>query len=220
MVKRERSKSAAPRAKATKMARKTRSLAVLPDNQTVVMRYVSNLTLSSGVVTYTEHTFRGNSIFDPDFTGVGHQPMGHDEWSVLFGRYRVIAYRVRVDATNLATDPCQMIVVPTEFSTTIASINAAREQYMARFKTLSPTGEGQTVGVIQMPWINCAQFKGEKGMKYDKDFTAAFGANPVQDVYFKVGVANQAGAANLNMEFTVTIEYKVQLYDRNILSSS
>jgi len=37
---------------------------------------------TSSVVAY--NCYRANSCFDPDVTGVGHQPLGYDQWSALY----------------------------------------------------------------------------------------------------------------------------------------
>jgi len=36
------------------------------------------------------HVFKMNSIFDPDYTGGGHQPAFHDRWALLYKHYRVL----------------------------------------------------------------------------------------------------------------------------------
>ena len=53
------------------------------------LRYSTNLSLNatSGVIAY--NLFRCNSIFDPDYTGVGHQPYGHDTYQQIYNHYRV-----------------------------------------------------------------------------------------------------------------------------------
>lgn len=37
------------------------------------------------------HVYRLNNCFDPDFTGVGHQPAFWDRWTALYENYKVIA---------------------------------------------------------------------------------------------------------------------------------
>lgn len=37
--------------------------------------------------------YRLASIYDPDFTGVGHQPAFHDQWAALYKHYRVIGVK-------------------------------------------------------------------------------------------------------------------------------
>jgi hypothetical protein len=48
------------------------------------------------------YVYKVNSCFDPDFTGVGGQPDGFDQWKTLYSQYRVVACRVRCHVAALA----------------------------------------------------------------------------------------------------------------------
>lgn len=76
----------------------------LPLTKRVKLTYVEKvgLTCTSGVA--AKHTFLLNSIFDPDYTGVGHQPYGRDQWATLYGKYMVTSAVVRVKWSNTATN--------------------------------------------------------------------------------------------------------------------
>lgn len=73
------------------------------------MRYVDTKTLnpSAGAA---DHIFRLNSIFDPDSTGVGHQPAYHDQWDGLYANYRVLAckYQVTFISSINSTDASEL----------------------------------------------------------------------------------------------------------------
>lgn len=61
------------------------------------MKYCTALQLDGGAIgTIAYHFFSANSIFDPDTTGVGHQPLGHDEWSYFYNHYCVLKSYIRV----------------------------------------------------------------------------------------------------------------------------
>lgn len=83
--------------KARSVVRKTypiySSMPGLPITKVVYMPYHMEFTTSSNVITY--NTFRSNSIFDPDYTGGGHQPRGHDQWSQYYKYYRVTSCDVK-----------------------------------------------------------------------------------------------------------------------------
>ncbi len=68
-----------------------------------------SMTCSSGVI--AGHLFNVNNIFDPDRTGVGLQPMAHDQYTSIYARYRVMAVDYTVSASN-STDnqPISMYV--------------------------------------------------------------------------------------------------------------
>jgi len=48
------------------------------------------------------YVYRLNSCFDPDFTGVGGQPDGFDQWKALYQQYRVMACEFEVHVAALA----------------------------------------------------------------------------------------------------------------------
>lgn len=49
------------------------------------------------------HLWEVNGIYDPDHTGVGHQPMFHDQWAQLYTQFRVLDMKVT----------CQFLHAPT-----------------------------------------------------------------------------------------------------------
>jgi len=51
--------------------------------------YADTKTITPGAGA-TWHSFSLNSIFDPDVSGLGHQPAYHDKWAALYGVYRVV----------------------------------------------------------------------------------------------------------------------------------
>lgn len=69
------------------------------------LKYCDTKTLSPGGGA-AFHTFRLNSINDPDYTGVGHQPLFHDQWAALYSSYRVLGCKVRATfhAKHVAAD--------------------------------------------------------------------------------------------------------------------
>ena len=43
-----------------------------------------------------------NSVYDPDYSGAGHQPQGFDEYSALYNSYRVNYVDVEIEAFTAA----------------------------------------------------------------------------------------------------------------------
>jgi len=63
-----------------------KALQPIPQRYIATMKYSQTFLLSDVSPGWT---FNLNSIFDPDRTGTGHQPYGHDTFQTLYNRYRV-----------------------------------------------------------------------------------------------------------------------------------
>lgn len=72
-----------------------RSIYGFPSSMTTKLRYadVVPLTYTS---TVTKYSFGANNVFDPDFTGTGHQPYFYDQITPLFNRYVVLGSKITV----------------------------------------------------------------------------------------------------------------------------
>lgn len=88
-----RRKGRARRSKATALSNVNRSLQPIANRYVCKQKYGTFITTSalSG-----QYVFNLNSVFDPDRTGVGHQPMGFDQLAGLYNKYRVIACGWRI----------------------------------------------------------------------------------------------------------------------------
>jgi len=69
------------------------SICGLPTTKTVNMPYHMEFTTSTAGIHY--NTFRSNSIYDPDYTGGGHQPRSHDQYAAYYKYYRVLSTSIR-----------------------------------------------------------------------------------------------------------------------------
>lgn len=69
----------------------------------VRLRYVQEVQLDAGTGTYSQNLFRCNSLFDPDYTGVGHQPKGFDEWAGVYNHYTVMKSTITAKAVTQTT---------------------------------------------------------------------------------------------------------------------
>jgi len=83
---------------------------IFPARTTKTLRYSTSSTLAvtSGVpVTYV---FRGNDIFDPDFTGTGHQLMGFDQMMLFYNHFCVIRSKLKVTFRSTASSTNSFMV--------------------------------------------------------------------------------------------------------------
>lgn len=70
------------------------------NNYTVRLTYADNYRADIGQAGNSANTqiFRTNGIFDPDFSGTGHQPLFRDMWASMYDYYTVLAcdYTIRM----------------------------------------------------------------------------------------------------------------------------
>lgn len=65
-----------------------------PRETRVKMRYNDTVSLTSTAGVISKYLFRANSCFDPNQTGVGHQPSGYDQWSLFYNNYVVLSCKM------------------------------------------------------------------------------------------------------------------------------
>lgn len=186
---------------------------VVPQGTIVTLTYHENFLLT-GSLGSAWRIFRAASIYDPDFSGAGHQPLGHDQWQALYRRYRVLTCKAEVEMVNSLNNgsPCVAFVTPRE-SNSGGNATELKEATGAKCKLIS-SAENNVAKINS--FINIAATEGDPGAKYDKDYTASFGTNPIRDQYFFIGAESLTNPTTGTIAAAVTMKmtYVVRLYDR------
>lgn len=72
-----------------------------PKSMFTRLKYVWNGSLNPGVAgANSTQLFRCNSMYDPDYTGVGNQPRGFDQWMDIYNHYYVKRSKIIVTFHN------------------------------------------------------------------------------------------------------------------------
>lgn len=190
----------------------------LPVKRTVKMRYCQQFVMTSTSGTMATQVFRSNSIFDPDLTGVGHQPLGHDEWAVLYNNYKVKQARITLQPGNTNTNPVILAVTRTD-STTGASGNmdSVCEQPATKWVTLATSTGGPSARTLKMGYVSSKQYP---QLGKDDSLRPAFGNNPAEGNYWVVKMQSIDAGQTINLPILVTIDYIVELSVPKILTQS
>ena len=192
---------------------------ICPDVMRVRLPYVQLARFSGTGI--ANQVFRGNSCFDPDQSGIGTQPLGHDQWSALYRRYRVLASKVTVQAASLDDDANLVYIVPLNTSAFISSRETVLENEKAKTLTLGQQA-GSSRGSLQY-YMDTAKQRGtsKDGVKTEIDYSADVGNNPTLQWYWHVGVLDLSSALQgVEVDLMVKVEYFVEYFDRETLSSS
>jgi len=189
-----------------------------PDKFKTKLRYCQSSYWDSGLGLNASNTFRLNSVYDPDFSGIGHQPMYHDTLALIYGKYRVTkaVITVKFAAVNppalVGTNygPTVVGLVCSNSSSFVSStVDQRMEQNDNSSKILQAKGGGNEV-------VTCRQtyYPGRDlgNGAIDDSGSGSFGNNPAQVYYCHAFKTDQSAATSI--QFYTTIEYEVECFQR------
>jgi len=190
-----------------------------PDRELVSLDYVAFNRVSPGVVVGADQVFALNSAFDPDVSGVGHQPRDFDTWASIYSKYRVIRTLVEADVRQRAAHGIHVCVVPSNSATALVAADLPAE--LPRAVYMGVTGSSQPVAsyrgafdVRAVLGMTQAEFKGD-------DSTAALvTASPAQLVYLHLFAVQCDATTVCDWEYSLRMRMEIEFYDRKVLSPS
>lgn len=165
-----------------------------------------------------EFQYRMNSIYDPDYTTGGHQPMFHDELAAIYDRYRVhgFGYKITVSGSNT---PIRVAVVPVNGAAAPVDIEDCSEMKYSKNTIVNAMANGYGAIRTFKGYFNIAKILGEK-LTDDRD-QAPMGSNPSNILLFNVMVSTLDGATNITgYNITIDFTYFVELFDRKAITGS
>jgi len=162
-------------------------------------------------------TFRANSIYDPDATGIGTTVDDYTRWASLYDHYTVLGSKITYTISRNSGDINGMVFL-TKLDDDGTAFNVAQTYYKwhsdrtVKMKTFNLTA-----------YTSAAQFKFSRKFSAKRFFdvknpgdvdslTAAVAGNPVDQAYFAAAVqmANLTDATPASFTLQTTIDYIVQ----------
>lgn len=165
------------------------------------------------------HTIRLNSLFDPDYTGAGQQPLFFDQVTSTSGLYRnylVYAADVEIVIRNTSTSDIQAWFVADQVDTgagwTPSSVFTYGERPTWHTKMVEAPTSGGPLSVYHFKRrYHMAKIFGitKKKLYSEDDYSAAYNANPSRVAYLTFGASDnpQSGIAGLTANVEVYVRY-------------
>lgn len=132
--------------------------------------------------------FRANSIFDPDYSGAGHQPLSHDQWALFYNHYVVnkcnATFKFNYDGTETGAFYVGVALsddVVTSAAGGASSFNTLAENKHVRWKLVRPNEPSVTTLTYN---VDVLKFLGRS--LFSTDVKAGFGTNPAEGAFFTV----------------------------------
>lgn len=131
----------------------------------------------------TSHVFSANGVYDPNITGVGHQPRGFDQMINLYDHCTVIASKINITCSNDDTIIPQMLALSLrDSSTSPATYDDIMEYRYIKTKVLGNSTANST-GTMSMA-CNPNKYLGKSNPLNNSDVRNDAGNNPVEQAYF------------------------------------
>lgn len=175
------------------------------------LRYCDTIQIDAPAGQANSYLFRANSIFDPEYSGAGHQPYGHDTLQEIYNHYCVDSATITVTPTN-----CNGVfgISVTDNATVSSGFNTVKEQQATSMAVQNGVTGNRALTLKK-------HYNRHTSFPVYKDTSAFMGANPAEEAYFQLWMTGTDGGINPNnATFLVTITYNVTCYELKDLGSS
>jgi len=189
-----------------------------PMQNVVKMRYCCVVQLNASAAGSDKWLFYANSIYDPDYTGAGHQPYGHDTWATVYNHYEVQKSRISCTFTsdnNTTTNTATQIVgIAIKDDLTVESnFDTIREAKGAHYGLMNVSSKKTITNGFNMKKMFPRTSSESSG--------AQFGANPTEQAIYQVFITGITGAVDpAPTNVMVTIDYTVRVWELKDLGQS
>lgn len=193
------------------------------------LNYQALIELDSVGSSMAQATFRANSLYDPDFTGVGGQPLffdtlcGATDTAAPFTFFRVCGAKIKCHFVNdnTATSTAGAFFIHWRYggAGTLDSISELGEQPNTKMLDVN-SGNGPYGNRTLSTYISIKRMLGVKDIKDDEDSAGSYTANPAKVVYFDVGYQPYQAAVTTNIFVRIKISFYCQFFAQNELTQS
>lgn len=196
--------------------------APVPDKAVAKLRYCETLVLNPTVGSIANHVYRSNDCYDPNVTGVGHQPIGFDQWMGLYNHFYVKGSRITAEfSANADTAAAGTFVAVMHLnasaSDTTTNMELIRERTNTVWKAAGPM-TGRSVVKLTKSFSHRKFFR--KSL-FDDDFQGSASGPPNEQAFFYVSVYPADGTSDsFQVPIQITIDYIVEFRERKALGQS
>lgn len=174
-------------------------------------------------------TFRANSLYDPDYSGGGNQPLffqtlcGATDGTQPYTNYRVCGAKVKAyfinDNTGTATVGLFFIHWRYGGAGTLDTISDVGTQPNTRQTDVGVANSNKGIRMLQT-YISMKKMMGLKDIKDDDNTSASYLTNPYKQVYLDVGYVPYSSGVSTDIFLRVKITFYCQFFSQNEIDES
>jgi hypothetical protein len=191
----------------------TQASNAFPPNKRTKLTYEDLVTIAPGNPR-SSYVFRGNSVYDPDYTSTGHQPRYFDTYASVYEKYRVLASAIEVEVINgSAAAGMVFSVIPSTEVLTITTWPQAAEFPGAKVSEIVPIASRYPFAIQHRRQTRSVCGLMDREVE-DEDWAAPVTTNPAQIWYWNLYFNAIDNTTNLALSLRVRLVYDVIFYDR------
>lgn len=163
------------------------SRTLAPRTRRFKLRYVQPIQMNPGIGSMAVQYFSANGLFDPYVTGVGHQPLGFDQYMSMYDHYVVTKSKCTVYTENSDNDPVVLGIYLNDDTTLIpTNVNEMNEQPNTKWRYLSSVVSGHNSSGTVTKTFNTSKDLGRKSVLSDPQLKGSTTANPTEQMFFSI----------------------------------
>lgn len=193
-----------------------------PNRMRAKLRYSENgLQIAAGTAGFAgTYYFRCNSLYDPNNTGLGHQPLAFDEYANLYTHYRVLSARITCTFFNESTAQNMIVgIARRRDNGSVTDLNRIIEGGDVVYDHVTVETGGQGTKTLSLA-IDPARWLGIPSNDIDR-LEALFTTNPDEQCYFCLFYAcSDPNITPSGILANVTMDFDCVFREKKLLASS
>lgn len=189
------------------------------------LNYSETFTLTTGVggIFGTEQIYGLNNLYDPNYSGTGHQPYGYDQLSPLYRIYMVFGCKINLTITDPSADGMVVgaVIQPSNGTATVATYtpDVIKERPGAVTRVINNTGSQRSY-ITQ--YIPNHKLEGVSRPMWNarSEYASTVGAGPASEQFLRIAVGSDAGQMSQTVKVRIYITYYCKFFDRITQSQS
>jgi len=183
---------------------------LLPEKSKYLFKYAEKVSIDPPTGGLSSSYFIStNSLFDPNRSGVGHQPYGFDEFMTFYDHYTVIGSKITITLLNTgstSTDTYLVAITERDTTSAVADITHLIEMGNSTYATIAAANGSSGVATLTHR-SNPAKFLGRSAPLADPDLKGTVSSSPVEESFFEINVANFSIDDPPTIDVLINVEY-------------
>ena len=200
---------------------------LIPKTKMVQLKYCGSFVLGDAM-SNAGHLISAIGMYDPDYTGIGHQPLGFDQWMHFYHHYEVLSSKATfwIESAGTGTSDGTYAVLRLDSDITDAPfdpiLSTELESAVERPSTVVRHLKSSTAGgrvSISKSYSQAATFG--RSARGNTTMKGTIAGNPTENMYYRLKLTNTIMGTSLQQHTVLfTVTYTAQLTERKDIAQS